>query len=520
MNTDLDVFIAWQKDPALFALNVWNLAPQPLRPEYQAEFDLAISKNWEEWEAAKKEIKAHWFEPFIKGEHLTWQQVVLFECVKKAISGLANKKISIASGHGIGKSATVSILILWFLTVFFEAQVPVTAPTAAQMNDVLWKELAIWIGRMPKGLGMKFDWTSTHIRVTESPETWFARARTASKENSEALAGVHGEHVLLVADEASGVHEAVFTSAEGALTNQNILIILISNPTRAIGYFYDTHHKLAHIWQNVTFNSEDSPIVDKQFIELQTARHGKDSVEYGIRVLGRFPDADTIDAKGYVPYISDKHIVESLVSDFVGRVILAVDPSGEGQDKTSWCARDAFKARIVATEDKSSSKSIAQKTLTLAKMLNITDSDDVVVENFGKGADVSKEIAVATSGLWDVTTCNPGDRPKSDDEKALYLNLRAANYMKGRTWLMSGGTIYDPNKVLRKDLLNNRFKRRLDGKMQMMPKDQMKKDYNVPSPDNSDAYSLTFMRDLSEDSGPLIIDDGFDDDDFDPHSMF
>jgi len=35
-----------------------------------------------------------------------------------------------------------------------------------------------------------------YIRMGASPEDWFASAKTARKENPEALAGVHGEYVV------------------------------------------------------------------------------------------------------------------------------------------------------------------------------------------------------------------------------------------------------------------------------------------------------------------------------------
>jgi hypothetical protein len=100
-----------------------------------------------------------------------------------------------------------------------------------------------------------FDWTAGYIRVKENPETWFARARTARKEAPEAIAGVHGDYVMIAVDEASGVPEEIFKSAEGSLTGANVLVLLIGNGTRNEGYFYDTHHAFAYMWQTASFDS-------------------------------------------------------------------------------------------------------------------------------------------------------------------------------------------------------------------------------------------------------------------------
>ena len=107
------------------------------------------------------------------------------------------------------------------------------------MYDVLWKELVKWLKLMPEQIQGLYEWSNTYIRVKERPETWFARAKTARKEAPEALAGVHGDYVMFVIDEASGVPEEIFNTAEGALTSSDILVIMISNPTRLIGYFYE-----------------------------------------------------------------------------------------------------------------------------------------------------------------------------------------------------------------------------------------------------------------------------------------
>lgn len=98
------------------------------------------------------------------------------------------RRISIRAGHGIGKSTAFAWLIIWFLFSFYNAQVPCTAPTSDQMHDVLWKEVKKWLDIMPDDFSRLFDWSNGYIRIVESPETWFARAKTARKESPEALA--------------------------------------------------------------------------------------------------------------------------------------------------------------------------------------------------------------------------------------------------------------------------------------------------------------------------------------------
>ena len=107
--------------------------------------------------------------------------------------------------------------------------------------------------KMPAELAGLFEWQSGYIRVRERAETWFARARTARKEAPEAIAGLHGEWVMIVGDESSGIPDEIFRSAEGSMTGPNILVLLIGNGTRNEGYFYDVpeadwHYKRDAEW--------------------------------------------------------------------------------------------------------------------------------------------------------------------------------------------------------------------------------------------------------------------------------
>lgn len=54
---------------------------------------------------------------------------------------------------------------------------------------------------MPDAVKVKYEITADYVAIVESPATWFARARTARKEQPEALAGIHAEHVLAISDE-------------------------------------------------------------------------------------------------------------------------------------------------------------------------------------------------------------------------------------------------------------------------------------------------------------------------------
>lgn len=500
MNKDVELYKLWQKSPMAFIQAMWNLNAQPPKPEHKETVENLVK------EGKLNEIKAEHFGDFIngewqwheftKGKHITWQQWVIVLSVERSLRGEAPRRISVASGHGIGKDFIISLLVLWYLFCFKDAQIPCTAPTADQMYDILWKEINKWLNHMPKPVQELYEWSTSYVRIKESPNTWFARARTARKESPEALAGMHGEFVFGISDEASGVDDAIYNTAEGIFTNENFLFMMISNPTRLLGYFYESHHKDKANWQTFNFSGEESPVVDKSYVDRIKEKHGEESDEYNIRVRGAFPREDAIDDKGFVPLFqsSDFHWTDN--DEFVGQRRMGVDPSGEGEDETVWVVRDNFKAKIVAKEKISTPKTIAQKTLTLMDYYNVPD-ENVMVDSFGVGADVAKEIALAMSIMGkrcEVGTINVGEH--SDDH--VYLNKRAESFYRTMQWCRQGGELFqnvgfDELKVIK-------YKRNLQGKIQIMSKEEMRKS-GIPSPNCADALMLTFIKPITAKRG-------------------
>ena len=147
--------------------------------------------------------------------------------------GRGERKISVRSGHGTGKSTALSWSMLWFCLFRFPNKVVVTAPTTAQLYDALFAELKRWIGELPQALQILLEVKADRVELIAAPSEAFISARTSRAEQPEALAGVHSDNVMLVVDEASGVPEQVFEAASGSMSGHNATTILAGNPTRS-----------------------------------------------------------------------------------------------------------------------------------------------------------------------------------------------------------------------------------------------------------------------------------------------
>jgi len=483
----------YKKSPFPFIKDMWDLEPQIVKEGMQERFNIYFE------DGRYNEINKDFFEPYKEGKNVTWQQTLILKAVECAVQDKGKRRISVRSGHGIGKTAVLSWVLLWYLFCNFEAQVPVTAPSQTQMYDALWKEVYKQLKKMPLAAQKLYDWQSSYIRMVDRPQSWFARAKTARKEAPEALAGIHADHVMMLVDEASAVHEAIFNTAEGALTEESILVIMISNPTRNVGYFFESQKGGdKEAWERFKFSTVDCPRITDGYEERIIKKHGKDSNEYRIRVLGEFPDVESVDDEGYSPLFLKGDIKEidnpKNVGDtiWVGTPIMGLDPAGEGNDETVWVVRDAFKAKVVLRKKISDERKIAAQTATLMHIHHVA-AEDIYIDSFGIGHKCAIELTRA--GHY-INAVNVGDVLGRDTEESeLYINIRAKNYYTLRNWMRaSGELIRDPIWEIETPSIKYRRQAAEKSRIQIMNKLKMKK-LGYHSPDTLDALALTFTDD-------------------------
>jgi hypothetical protein len=133
----------------------------------------------------------------------------------------------------------------------------------------------------------------------EAKAEWWIRAisisaRASADDQAETLAGLHGDHLLIICDEASGIPDPVFIPIEGALTQPDNKVLLIGNPTRGSGYFYQTHfhNEISKNWFKLHWDSRKSTNVAPDYAPYMAAKYGVDSNVFRIRVAGEPPLSD------------------------------------------------------------------------------------------------------------------------------------------------------------------------------------------------------------------------------------
>jgi len=209
-----------------------------------------------------------------------------------AIAAPSERRISVRSGHGVGKSTAVAMAAIWHVLMRVPSKTVVTAPTSSQLFDACFAEMKNVAKRLKPPFSDLLEIKSDRIELKSQPESTFISCRTSRAEQPEALAGVHSQNVLLIADEASGVPNAVFEAASGSMSGHSATTVLTGNPTRNTGFFYDTHNRLREDWYTMHVSCVTSPRVSEDFVEDMKKRYGEDSPAYHVRVLGNFPPSE------------------------------------------------------------------------------------------------------------------------------------------------------------------------------------------------------------------------------------
>lgn len=311
------------------------------------------------------------------------------ELLSGARSIVQHKRTSVRSGHGPGKSTIAAWIILWFMVTRPYAKVVCTAPTGRQLYDVLRTEIAKWI-RLST-LADEFVILKDKIHHKESKDEWWIRfispsVKATKDEQAETLAGLHGDHLLIVCDEASGIPDPTFIPLEGALTSPDNRVLLIGNMTKNVGYFYDTHFhaEIKKDWNQLHWDSRESSNVDPSMPLYFERKYGKDSNVYRIRVEGNPPlqDEDTL-----IPlWTAEQCIGNELLVAEDEPLYLGVDVARYGDDASIILPRKGLRVYPWETFRK-------LNTIDLGGFVNQTyqelDADGCAIDVIGVGAGVA-----------------------------------------------------------------------------------------------------------------------------------
>lgn len=430
----------------------------------------------------------------------TWQANILTK-IKKSLADPVTRfkpiQIAVSSGHGVGKSALVSMIIDWAMKMP-DTKIVVTASTDKQLRTKTWPEVERW-----QKISLTKDWfkvtaTSVASLDPDHERTWRADAIAWNEEDVESFAGLHnkGKRIVLIFDEASAVADKIWEVAEGAMTDEGTQIIWLAfgNPTRNSGRFRECFGRFKHRWLTYQINSQDVEGTNKEQIQQWIADYGFDSDFVRVRVRGEFPRA------GNMQFVAGDIVEAARRRDPYHKVgdarVMGVDVSRFGDDESVIAKRVG---RDAASHPWITLRNVDTMTLA-ARVVQEAESfkpDAIFVDGGGVGGGVIDRLNMLRMPVIEVQFGAKSDNSNPERESQIvYADKAAEMWGAMNNWLRGGSIPDDP--ALAMQLTGREYGFVLkEGKdaIRLEKKSDMKK-RGLDSPDRADGLALTFAYDV------------------------
>ena len=218
-----------------------------------------------------------------------------------------HKNVCVKAGNSLSKSYTVARIALWYLFNYYPATVVTTAPSAIQVEEILWREIrsAISGSAVPLGcepLKAKLDLQEAF----NSKHKWYAIGFATKPDNVTdsvtRMQGFHNDNMLVIFDEAAGIIPELWEAKDRIVTTPTQKFLAIGNPTTARGPFVDCFKDPSFC--KITVSVKDTPnykqgrvvipgLSGREFEEQIRNKYGENSNQYKSMITGEIPDEDS-----------------------------------------------------------------------------------------------------------------------------------------------------------------------------------------------------------------------------------
>lgn len=415
-----------------------------------------------------------------------WQRDVMMD--------IANSpRVSVRSGHGVGKTGTEAVTVLWFLTCFKYPKVICTAPTLQQLHDVLWSEIDKWRSKSPL-LQELLEWTKTYVYMKGYGKRWFAVAKTASA--PENMQGFHEDNMLFVVDEASGIEESIMEAILATLSGGNNKLLMCANPTRTTGTFYDSHHINRALYKCHRVSSLDSSRTNKENIAAFIKKYGAESNVVKVRVYGDFPTQED-DVFMPLPLV-EAAVGRDLPDEDVGKITLGIDVARYGDDETIIAQKVGGKITMpVIAHGQNLMRTVGDIVICYRRVLKENPTYKGVVtayiDDTGLGGGVTDRLQEVKreEGLnrLEIVPINFGMKPPQDGSEMKYADITTYMWANVKYLMENQQLSIENDEELVAQLTVRKYSITSNGRIVLERKKDMK-ERGIKSPDRADAVAL------------------------------
>jgi hypothetical protein len=235
------------------------------------------------------------------GEAPTAYQEMIWDLIPE------KERVAVRGPHGLGKSASCSIAILWFAltreALRLDWKLPVTASVQNQLKNYLWPEVKKWSRRLNWDKIGRPAFNQRSELLTMELHLVLGQAFCVSPEEPGKLEGAHADHLFFCYDEAKLIEDGIWDAAEGAFagsgadTGMYAFALAISTPGEPSGRFYQIHQKAKGLesWYPIHVTCEDAikaGRISQRWVEEKRVQWGAESALFKSKVLGEFCSSD------------------------------------------------------------------------------------------------------------------------------------------------------------------------------------------------------------------------------------
>lgn len=422
-----------------------------------------------------------------------WQIGVLNDLGAGIINPAEAIRLATVSGNGVGKSALVSIIILWSATTFEDTKGVVTANTETQLKTKTWAELGKWFHMFIAKDLFRLTATALFSRDPDRERTWRIDMVPWSEHNIVAFQGLHneGKRLLIIFDEAAVIPDGIWEAGDGCMTDaatQRIWCVF-GNPNAPTGRFRECFSggRFSNRWKARSVDSRTVSFTDKRESQNWIDDYGEDSDFVRIRVRGVFPRSGTIQ---FIGTDLAREAAQRDVSVYVfDPLCIGVDVARFGDDESVIYFRKGRDGRSLAPV-----RLRNVDTMTLAGQVAEAylhhKADAVFVDGGGVGGGVVDRLRQLRVPVIEVQFGAKSDNNFGSSESGIaYANKRAEIWGATKEWLAVGAIPDTPDLV--SGLTAPEYGFNVRNEILLEAKDAMKK-RGLASPDLADALALTF----------------------------
>jgi hypothetical protein len=388
-----------------------------------------------------------------------WQEKVLWDLNTPGA-------VALRAANGSGKTSVVGAgLALWHASAFPASLAICTASVYRQVSEQLFPTLRSYAGKFPGG-----TFNSTDVQLANGSKIIGFATDVASK-----FEGWHSPNLLVIADEAKGIPDAIFEAIDRCQPNR---FLCMSSPGGCFGFFHAAFNSRRKFFRQHVVTAYDCPHIPQTWIDAQIEKYGgREHPLIQSMIFGEFMSGDADSCVIPLTFV-ERNLAAPPAFVATGDVQAFCDFAAGG-DENVLAVRRGNRVEIVAAWREPDTMKAVGRFIQLFREHEL-EPEQISADEGGLGLVMCDRLA--ESG-WTVNRVNNGSHA---DKPEAYANKGAEIWYEGRVKIEKGQIILPNETELVAQLTARRGWPDSKGRLQLESKSDMKS-RGLPSPDRADA---------------------------------